>query len=390
MKYVKKVLGEDLRQYTMVVALVALIIIFNIVSGGKMVTSSNFQNLIAGNAYVLVLALGMLMVIVIGQIDLSVGSVAGFASMVMAIAARQFNLPWYLAILISLAIGTIAGAWQGFFLSVLGIPGFITTLGGMMIFRGGVIWISNSISVPVPSELKWFGAGYLPEWGPAFTGMNNSTLLLGILAIAAYVLAQMRKFSHSGDVTGEKEEFWPFAVRIAIVAVVIGYATWLFGSGRPGTGFPISGLFLMLLIILYYLITERTSFGRHVYAVGGNKMAAELSGVNVRITYFLTMLNMSVLAAVAGILFVGRSTAAGPADGTSWEMDAIASVFIGGAAVSGGVGTVIATMVGGLVMAVLNNGLMLMGVGADKTQVIKGFVLLAAVAFDVYNKKSKG
>ncbi|MEY8522318.1 sugar ABC transporter permease [bacterium 1XD8-76] len=390
MKYIKKVLGEDLRQYTMVVALAALIIIFNIASGGKMVTSSNFQNLISGNAYVLVLALGMLMVIVIGQIDLSVGSVAGFASMVMAITARQFNLPWYIAILIALVIGMIAGAWQGFFLSRLGIPGFITTLGGMMIFRGGVIWISNSISVPVPSELKWFGAGYLPEWGPAFTGMNNSTLLLGILAIAVFVTAQMRKFTHSGDVTGKKEEFWPYAVRIGIVSVVIGYATWLFGSGRPGTSFPIPGLILVILIILYYLITERTSFGRHVYAVGGNKAAAELSGVNVKRTYFLTMLNMSVLAAVAGILFVGRSTAAGPADGTSWEMDAIASVFIGGAAVSGGVGTVIATMVGGLVMAVLNNGLMLMGVGADKTQVIKGFVLLAAVAFDVYNKKNRG
>lgn len=389
MKYIKKVLGEDLRQYTMVVALAALIIIFNIASGGKMVTSSNFQNLISGNAYVLVLALGMLMVIVIGQIDLSVGSVAGFASMVMAITARQFNLPWYIAILIALVIGMIAGAWQGFFLSRLGIPGFITTLGGMMIFRGGVIWISNSISVPVPSELKWFGAGYLPEWGPASTGMNNSTLLLGVIAIAAYAAAQMKKYTHSGDVTGKKEELWPFAVRIGIVAVVIGYATWLFGSGRPGTSFPIPGLILVILIILYYLITERTSFGRHVYAVGGNKSAAELSGVNVKRTYFLTMLNMSVLAAVAGILFVGRSTAAGPADGTSWEMDAIASVFIGGAAVSGGVGTVIATMVGGLVMAVLNNGLMLMGVGADKTQVIKGFVLLAAVAFDVYNKKNR-
>ncbi len=390
MKYIKKVLGEDLRQYTMVVALAALIIIFNIASGGKMVTSSNFQNLISGNAYVLVLALGMLMVIVIGQIDLSVGSVAGFASMVMAITARQFNLPWYVAILIALVIGMIAGAWQGFFLSRLGIPGFITTLGGMMIFRGGVIWISNSISVPVPSELKWFGAGYLPEWGPAFTGMNNSTLLLGIIAIAVFVTAQLRKFTHSGDVTGKKEEFWLYAVRIGIVSVVIGYATWLFGSGRVGTSFPIPGLILVILIILYYLITERTSFGRHVYAVGGNKAAAELSGVNVKRTYFLTMLNMSVLAAVAGILFVGRSTAAGPADGTSWEMDAIASVFIGGAAVSGGVGTVIATMVGGLVMAVLNNGLMLMGVGADKTQVIKGFVLLAAVAFDVYNKKNRG
>ena len=390
MNYIKKVLGEDLRQYTMVVALAALIIIFNIASGGKMVTSSNFQNLISGNAYVLVLALGMLMVIVIGQIDLSVGSVAGFASMVMAITARQFNLPWYVAILIALVIGMIAGAWQGFFLSRIGIPGFITTLGGMMIFRGGVIWISNSISVPVPSELKWFGAGYLPEWGPAFTGMNNSTLLLGIIAIAVFVTAQLRKFTHSGDVTGKKEEFWPYAVRIGIVSVVIGYATWLFGSGRVGTSFPIPGLILVILIILYYLITERTSFGRHVYAVGGNKAAAELSGVNVKRTYFLTMLNMSVLAAVAGILFVGRSTAAGPADGTSWEMDAIASVFIGGAAVSGGVGTVIATMVGGLVMAVLNNGLMLMGVGADKTQVIKGFVLLAAVAFDVYNKKNRG
>lgn len=390
MNYIKKVLGEDLRQYTMVVALAALIIIFNIASGGKMVTSSNFQNLISGNAYVLVLALGMLMVIVIGQIDLSVGSVAGFASMVMAITARQFNLPWYVAILIALVIGMIAGAWQGFFLSRLGIPGFITTLGGMMIFRGGVIWISNSISVPVPSELKWFGAGYLPEWGPAFTGMNNSTLLLGIIAIAVFMTAQLRKFTHSGDVTGKKEEFWPYAVRIGIVSVVIGYATWLFGSGRVGTSFPIPGLILVILIILYYLITERTSFGRHVYAVGGNKAAAELSGVNVKRTYFLTMLNMSVLAAVAGILFVGRSTAAGPADGTSWEMDAIASVFIGGAAVSGGVGTVIATMVGGLVMAVLNNGLMLMGVGADKTQVIKGFVLLAAVAFDVYNKKNRG
>ena len=390
MKYIKKVLGEDLRQYTMVVALAALIIIFNIASGGKMITSSNFQNLISGIAYVLVLALGMLMVIVIGQIDLSVGSVAGFASMVMAITARQFNLPWYVAILVALAIGMIAGAWQGFFLSRLGIPGFITTLGGMMIFRGGVIWISNSISVPVPSELKWFGAGYLPEWGPAFTGMNNSTLLLGMIAIVVYIIIQMKKYTHSGDVTGEKEVFWPFAVRIGIVAAVIGYVTWLFGSGRPGTSFPIPGLILVILIILYYLVTERTSFGRHVYAVGGNKSAAELSGVNVRRTYFLTMLNMSVLAAVAGILFVGRSTAAGPADGTSWEMDAIASVFIGGASVSGGVGTVIATMVGGLVMAVLNNGLMLMGVGADKTQVIKGFVLLAAVAFDVYNKKNRG
>ena len=388
MKYIKQVLGNDLRQYTMVVALAALIIIFNIISGGRMLTSSNFQNLISGNAYVLILALGMLMVIVIGQIDLSVGSVAGFAGMVMALVAKNYNVPWWCAVLIAIAIGLLAGAWHGFFLSQLGIPGFITTLGGMMIFRGGVIWISHSISVPAPEQLKWFGSGYLPEWGPTFTGMNNSTLLLGIIGIVAYIVAQIRKYKRSGDATGAKNPLWAVVVRIILMTVLIGYFTWLFGSGRVGTSFPVPGLILLLLTVIYHIITQRTKFGRHVYAVGGNKAAAALSGVNVKRTYFLTMMNMSFLAAVAGILFVGRSTAAGPADGTSWEMDAIASVFIGGAAVSGGVGTILATIVGGLVMAVLNNGLMLMGVGADKTQVIKGFVLLAAVAFDVYNKKS--
>ena len=388
MKYIKQVLGGDLRQYTMVVALGLLILIFNVISDGRMLTSSNFQNLLSGNAYVLVLALGMLMVIVIGQIDLSVGSVAGFAGMVMALVAKNYNVPWWVAVLIALAIGILAGAWHGFFLSQLGIPGFITTLGGMMIFRGGVIWISRSISVPAPEELKWFGAGYLPEWGPSFTGMNNSTLLLGIIGIVCYAVAQIRKYNSSKNSAVGATPLWAVVTRIVLMTVLIGYFTYLFGSGRVGTSFPVPGLILLLLTIIYHIITQRTKFGRHVYAVGGNKAAAALSGVNVKRTYFLTMMNMSFLAAVAGILFVGCSTAAGPADGTSWEMDAIASVFIGGAAVSGGVGTILATIVGGMVMAVLNNGLMLMGVGADKTQVIKGFVLLAAVAFDVYNKKT--
>lgn len=387
MKYVKQVLGGELRQFTMVIALAALIIIFNIASGGRMVTSSNFQNLLSGNAYVLVLAIGMLMVIVIGQIDLSVGSVAGFSAMAMALAARDLHLPWWLAVLVSLGIGVAVGAWQGFWLSKLGIPGFITTLAGQMIFRGGVIWISKSISVPAPPELKVFGAGYLPEWGPAFTGMNNSTLLLGIIAVAAFAWSQIRRRARASQMSGKKEAFWPVTVRILLVGIIIGYFTWLFGSGRPGTSFPVPGLILVVLVIIYHTITQRTRFGRHIYAVGGNKSAAALSGVNVQKTYFLTMLNMSFLAALAGIMFVGRSTAAGPSDGTGWELDAIASVFIGGAAVSGGIGTVLATMVGGMVMAVLNSGLMLMGVGADRTQVIKGLVLLAAVAFDVYNKQ---
>lgn len=387
MKNIKKVLGGEPRQFTMVIALAALILIFNIASGGRMITSSNFQNLLSGNAYVLVLAIGMLMVIVIGQIDLSVGSVAGFAGMAMALVAKNFHWPWWLAVIFALLIGVLAGAWQGFWLAKLGIPGFITTLGGMMIFRGGVIWISQSISVPAPAELKWFGAGYLPEWGPAFTGMNNSTLLLGIIAIVAFTYAQLRQHSRSSNLAGQKEELWPVVTRIVLVSIIIGYLTWIFGSGRPGTSFPVPGLILVILVIIYHTITQRTRFGRHIYAVGGNKSAAALSGVNVQKTYFLTMLNMSFLAALAGIMFVGRSTAAGPSDGTGWELDAIASVYIGGAAVSGGIGTVLATMVGGMVMAVLNSGLMLLGVGADRTQVIKGLVLLAAVAFDVYNKQ---
>ena len=388
MQRIKQILGADLRQYTMVLALAALIIVFNIISDGRMLTSSNFQNLLSGNAYVLVLALGMLMVIVIGQIDLSVGSVAGFAGMVMAKAAHDFNMPWYIAVLVALAIGALVGVWNGFFLAKLGIPGFITTLGSMMMFRGAVIWISRSISVPAPDELRFFGAGYLPEWGPSFTGMNNSTLLLGLIGIIVLIAFELKKYRQSANLSSERPPLWTVIVRIAIISAVIGYFTWLYGSGRVGTSFPVPGVILLILVILYHIITQKTMFGRHVYAVGGNKSAAALSGVNVSKTYFLTMMNMSMLSAVAGILFVGRSTAAGPADGTSWEMDAIASVFIGGAAVSGGVGTILATMVGGMVMAVLNNGLMLMGVGADKTQVIKGLVLLLAVTFDVYNKRS--
>ncbi|MDF1487554.1 sugar ABC transporter permease [Tessaracoccus caeni] len=385
MKALKQVLGGNLQQYTMMLALVLLVIVFNVASGGRMLTPSNFQNLIAGNAYVLVLAIGMVMVIVVGHIDLSVGSVAAFVGMSVAISIRDFGVPWWGGLLLGLLIGAIVGAWHGFWLSKMGIPGFITTLAGMMIFRGLVIWWSGSISVPVPREFSFFGAGYLPEWGPAATNMNNSTLLLGIVGIAWFIWSELSKRS-AAVARGVESPMWASVTRIVLVTAVIGYVTYLFGSGRPGTSFPIPGVILLILVIIYHVITQRTRFGRHIYAVGGNKAAAALSGVNVSKTYFLVMLNMSFLAAVAGILFIGRSTSAGPNDGNMWELDAIAAVFIGGAAVSGGIGTVLGSMIGGLVMAVLNSGLMLMNVGADKTQVIKGLVLLAAVAFDVANK----
>lgn len=385
MNKLKEVFGGNIQQYTMIIALVALVAIFQVMSGGRMLTPSNMQNLISGNAYVLILAIGMVMVIVIGQIDLSVGSVAGLVGMVVALSIQNLGIPWWLGMLVGIAVGILIGSWQGFWLAQMGIPGFITTLAGLLMFRGVVIWISGSISVPVPREFATLGAGYLPEWGPN-TGFNNSTLLLGILGIAYFIWAQFRKFAKAQK-RGENMPIWAPISRSVLIALIIGYLTYLFGTGRPGTSFPIPGLILLALVIIYHIITQRTAFGRHIYAVGGNRAAAALSGVNTKRTYFLVMVNMSFLAAIAGILFVGRATSAGPNDGNSWELDAIAAVFIGGAAVSGGIGTVFGSMIGGLVMATLNNGLMLLGVGQDRTAVIKGLVLLAAVAFDVYNKQ---
>ena len=216
--------------------------------------------------------------------------------------------------------------------------------------------------------------------------MNDPTLALGLAAILWLVLGTWRSRRRTQRLGGEVPPLGALVVRLVVLCAVIAWLTYQFASGRPGTSFPVPGLILVSLVILYSFIAGRTILGRHVYAVGGNSQAARLSGVNTRRVNFLVMMNMSILAALAGLMFVGRATASGPFDGINWELDAISAVFIGGAAVSGGVGTVIGSVIGGLVMAVLNNGLQLMGVGADLTQIIKGLVLLLAVAFDVYNK----
>ncbi len=386
MDALKQLFGGSFRQFGMLFVLVALALFFHVMTGGLVITPTNMMNLINGNSYVLVLAIGMVMVIVIGHIDLAVGSVAAFVGIVVAIAMRDWGIPWWAGILLGLVIGAICGAWQGFWVAYMGIPGFIVTLAGYMFFRGANQYVGKSLTVPVPKDFQFLGAGYLPEWGPD-TGMNNSTLLLGLLTIAALAWMQLRNRQALIKVNAEVPPFWVTVTRIVLVAVVVGWLTWMFGTGRPGTSFPVPGLILVALVILYSFITGRTVTGRHIYAVGGNRLAAELSGVNTRRTYFLVMLNMSVLAAFAGMMFVGRSTASGPFDGVGWELDAIAAVFIGGAAVSGGVGTVIGSIIGGLVMAVLNNGLQLMSAGSDVTQMIKGLVLLAAVALDVWQKR---
>jgi len=376
---------SNARQFGMIFTLVAIVALFQILTDGLTLRSDNLIALFAQNSYILILAIGMLMVIVAGHIDLSVGSIAAFTGIVVAKAMQEWSLPWPLAILFGLLVGAAIGAWQGFWVAYIGVPAFIVTLAGMLIFRGGNQYIGNADTVPVPEGFREIGAGFLPETGPN-TGYNNLTLLLGLAACLAVIWRefQARKTRHQMD--ADAGPLWVSILRMAVMVGVIVFATLRFAGGRVGTSFPISGIILVVLVLAYSFYTRNTAGGRHIYAVGGNSRAAELSGVKLRRVNFFVMMNMSTLAALAGMIFVARSAASGPQDGLSWELDAIAAVFIGGAAVSGGIGTISGSIVGGLVMAVLNNGLQLLGVGTDRVQIIKGLVLLLAVALDVYNK----
>lgn len=385
MKAMKQLLSGNGRQFGMIFALVVLIGLFQWLTGGKTLTPTNMINLFNGNSYILILAVGMVFVIIAGHIDLSVGSVAAVTGILVAMAMRDWGIPWWAGILLGLLIGAAIGAWQGLWVAYVGIPAFIVTLAGMLIFRGANQWFGKSNTVPVPQEFQFIGAGYLPEVGPN-TGYNNLTLLLGLVLAAVVIVGEVRRRAKTVKIGSLNPPAWVAVTKTGLLVAAILYATYLFSTGRPGTSFPVSGIILAALVVLYVFISTKTVVGRHVYAVGGNLHAAELSGVRSKKVNFLVMMNMSILASLAGMIFVARSTASGPFDGTGWELDAIAAVFIGGAAVSGGVGTVVGSIVGGLVMAVLNNGLQLLGIGADLTSIIKGLVLLIAVALDVWNK----
>ncbi|MET0806909.1 MAG: multiple monosaccharide ABC transporter permease [Lacisediminihabitans sp.] len=375
------------RQVGILGALVVIIILFQILTGGLTLDPTNLINLVNQNAYVLILAIGMVMVIIAGHIDLSVGSVAAFVGIVVATAMVSWHFPVPVAILLGIVLGAVIGAWQGWWVAYVGVPAFIVTLAGMLIFRGANQYFGNSNTVTVPDSFTFIGNGSIPDFGPN-TNYSNGTLILGLIAIAALVWQEIRQRRTQTLMGAEKAPVWVSVVKLVILVFVAGGATLLFASGRVGTSFPISGIILGVLVLIYSFVTRNTTFGRHIYAVGGNWHAAELSGVKIKRVNFFVMLNMSVLAAVAGMIGVARAGASGPGDGTGWELDAIAAVFIGGAAVAGGIGTIVGSIVGGLVIAVLNNGLQLLGVSNDRVQIIKGLVLLLAVGIDVYSKRS--
>jgi len=378
---------SDLGKNGIFLALIAVVVLFSITTNGILLRPQNISNLIVQNGYILILAIGMVLVIVAGHIDLSVGSIAAFIGAFSGVLIQELGFPWWLAIIGALVIGAVVGAWQGFWIAYVGIPAFIVTLAGMLIFRGlALITLGNSNIGSFPEEYRALGNGFISFAGPD-AAIDVFTMVVGALAIVGLIVQQVRtragriKYGQSVDPT-----VW-FIAKMVFVAVGVGAFTYALATFK---GIPVTLIVLAVLVMIYGIVANRTVFGRHIYAVGGNRHAADLSGIQSRKIDFYLFVNMGVLAALAGIIFTGRLNSAGPGAGNLFELDAIAAAFIGGAAVQGGVGTVIGAITGGLIMGVLNNGMSIMGIGIEWQQAVKGLVLLLAVAFDVYNKRRAG
>lgn len=374
----------NIRQYGMILALIAIVILFQVWTDGILLRPLNVTNLITQNSYILILAIGMVIVIIARHIDLSVGSVAAFVGALVVIMMVKMDIPWPIAVVVGLAVGALIGAWHGFWVAHVGIPAFIVTLSSMLAFRGLTLVVLKGETVGnLPKGFQALGNGFMPKVGPD-TGLHNITMLLGVLLCVVLVVMDWRKRASKQRYGFAVSAMWAFLLKQVVVVAVVMWFAYTFAQYK---GMPVVGVVLLLLIALYSFIMNRTITGRHVYAIGGNYPAAVMSGVRTKRVDMLVMANMGMLAALAGMVFAARLTAANPKAGTNFELDAIAAAFIGGAAVTGGVGTVIGAMIGGLVMGVLNNGMSLKGISVDWQMTIKGIVLLLAVAFDVWNKR---
>ncbi|MFD8972854.1 MULTISPECIES: multiple monosaccharide ABC transporter permease [Streptomyces] len=378
---------RNMRQYGMLIALGVIVALFAVWTGGDLLLPRNVSNLVLQNSYILILAIGMMIVIVAGHIDLSVGSITAFVGGVAAVLMVQHDLPWPVAALLCLAIGAVAGAAQGLLIAYAGMPSFIVTLAGMLVFRGLTeVFLEGRTLGPFPDSLQKLANGFLPEVGPS-TSYHNLTLVLGFVLIAVVIRQEVRDRRRQSAFALEVLPAGLFAVKLAALTAAIVIFTLLLASYK---GAPVVLLILAALLVGFGYLMRNAVIGRHVYAIGGNLPAAKLSGVRDRKVTFLVFLNMGMLAALAGLVFAARFNAASPKAGLNFELEAIAAAFIGGASMSGGVGTVLGAVIGGLVLGVLNNGMNLVGIGTDWQQVIKGLVLLAAVGFDVWNKRRVG
>ncbi|MFG2577823.1 multiple monosaccharide ABC transporter permease [Streptomyces malaysiensis] len=380
-------LRSNMRQYGMLVALALIIVIFQIWSDDILLRPGNVTSLVQQNGYILILAIGMMIVIIAGHIDLSVGSLVAFVGAAAGAMMIKHDMPWGLAVVLCLLIGAAAGAWQGFWIAYIGIPSFIVTLAGMLAFRGGTqILLDGQSLSPFPDGFEKLSTGFIPEMGP-YTQYHNPTMVIGLVVCAAAVWQEWRARQQRAAYELEMVPLGLFFVKCAAIVAAVMAFTMTLSSWH---GAPYGLLILAVLFVLFSFVMRNTVVGRHVYALGGNQPAAKLSGVRDKRVTFMVFVNMGVLAALAGLVFAARLGSATPSAGLNFELEAIAAAFIGGASASGGVGTVLGAIIGGLVLGVLNNGMSLVGIGTDYQQVIKGLVLLAAVGFDVWNKRKVG
>lgn len=389
---------SHLREYGLLFALIAIMLFFQVVTDGTLLKSVNITNLFLQNSYIIIMALGMLIVIVAGHIDLSVGSVMGFIGAFAAVLIVQWELPVALAIPVCLALGALIGAAQGYWVAYWQIPSFIVTLAGMLIFRGLSLWLLEGQSVgPFPKEFQALSTGFIPDFIPVgmkdslaelfgVRRLNAGALFIGATAAIIVVWLNMRKREQNIRYGMQEEPAGFFVARNVIVAGALVFVVYKLATFR---GLPNVLITMAVLTVIYAFITERTTVGRRIYAVGGNVKAAKLSGIKTERLTFLAFTNMGMLAALAGLIFAARLNTATPKAGFAVELDVIAAVFIGGASMAGGVGKIIGAVVGAFIMGVMNNGMSIMGIGIDYQQVIKGLVLLAAVIFDVYNKRKQ-
>lgn len=387
MEKIKDIFKNNFRQYAMLIALVLIMAFFQFITNGILLKPQNVTNLILQNSYVIILAIGMMLAILTGgNIDLSVGSIVAFVGAVTGMLIVVSKVNFVLAMLIGLAVGLLIGAWQGFWIAYARIPAFIVTLAGMLLFRGLTLIILKGQTIsPFPKEFLLISSGFIPDMFGGFgTKMNITALAVGIIISVVYIVNELRKRAAKQRYEFEVISTPFFIAQMAVVVFVIMLVSFWLASYK---GIPVILILLAVLVLVYSFITTRTVPGRYIYAMGGNEKAAKLSGINTNKVLFWVYVNMAVLAAVTGFVFTARLQAATPTAGANFELDAIAACFIGGASATGGSGTIMGAIIGALVMGVLNNGMSIMGIGSDWQMAIKGFVLLAAVAFDVMSKR---
>ncbi len=373
----------NLRQYGMLLSLVVIMAFFQVVTDGTLLKPLNLTNLVLQNSYIVIMALGMLLVIVAGHIDLSVGSVAGFIGALGAVLMVRYELHFLPASLLCLLAGALIGGAQGYWVAYIRIPSFIVTLAGMLVFKGLALALLQGQSVgPFPETFQLLSSGFIPD--PSEDGQwRLGSIIVGLVVSVAWLTLRMRERRQRLVHAMGAEPFAMFAFKNTLAVAAVMAFCILMASYK---GLPNVLIVMFVLMLFYEFITSRTTLGRRVYALGGNEKAARLSGIRTERLTFYTFVNMGVLAALAGLVFAARLNTATPKAGLGFELDVIAACFIGGASASGGVGKVMGAVIGAFVMGVMNNGMSILGIGIDYQQVIKGLVLLAAVFVDVHYK----